>query len=104
MPHPATLDWMESENRKVDLKPRKAHCLSQICTRLESDVPGVEAKDVPRGTVWCPDCGHALFWCTTDNPLVAKGSRGRVQKSSIYYKGFNNGHRSVYSRGDGETT
>jgi hypothetical protein len=42
----------------------KALCMSPSCTYTSDDSTAVKGteKNVPRQTIECPDCKHALFW------------------------------------------
>lgn len=51
----------EAPNKKT---AHKAYCNSLSCNGSDSDYKLGKPKDVAKSTVFCKECGSALFWCS----------------------------------------
>ena len=71
------------------MKDRVAICGSKRCTGKESHclkVADYVEKNVPRGTIGCPDCLHVLRWVNKKNKTHASVTKRSVPKSIMHFE------------------
>ena len=83
------IDMAASKAAKKKIKP-KAYCLSFKCSKkadidlqVDTRIGKARSVDVPKSTVSCPHCGHALFWvCEEDSWRAPEVQRKENEKSA----------------------
>lgn len=66
------------KKRQTHIQVKRAYCCSGYC-RGEK-----RYKDVPAGTVFCPECTHALFWEIRWEPKDKLKIKPKKAKGSPY--------------------